>query len=139
VQRQAAAPERLQTENGRTTIADAAVAKIAGVATREVSGVYNMGKGAARTFGGIREHLPGASGPSYTQGVAVEVGDRQAAVDLDIVVEYGASIPDVADGVRRNVMSRVEGMTGLEVVEVNIAVDDVAIDDELEGDTSRVE
>jgi uncharacterized alkaline shock family protein YloU len=62
------------------------------------------------------------------QGVGVEVGERQAAVDLDVVVDYGASIVDVAGAVRRNVIGRVEAMTGLEVTEVNITVDDVFID-----------
>jgi uncharacterized alkaline shock family protein YloU len=70
--------------------------------------------------------------------VHVEVGERQAAVDVDIVVDYGASIPDVADGVRRNVMQRVEGMTGLDVVEVNVSVDDVALPGD-EHEDRRVE
>ena len=60
----------------------------------------------------------------------VEVGERQAAVDLDVVVEYGVSIVDVAGAVRTNVIGAVERMTGLEVVEVNIAVDDVHLPDE---------
>lgn len=68
----------------------------------------------------------------------VEVGERQAAVDLSVVVEYGASIVDVAGDVRSNVIGAVERMTGLEVVEVNIAVDDVHLPDE-EEDTSEQE
>lgn len=119
---------RLESDHGRTMISDAVVAKIAGVASREVTGVHDMGRGMSRTFGMLREHLPGgSSSPNMAQGVNVEVGERQAAVDIDIVVEYGASIPDVANGVRGNVMRRVQAMTGLEVVEVNIAVDDVAL------------
>ena len=55
----------------------------------------------------------------------VEVGEKQAAVDLDIVVEYGASIVELARAVRRNVITAVERMTGLEVIEVNIAVNDI--------------
>lgn len=114
----------LITEHGRTSIADNVVAKIAGLGTREVSGVHDMGTGGARTFGAIKDRL-GASQPSATQGVGVEVGERQVAVDLDIVVEYGAAIVDVAESVRRNVIQKVESMTGLEVTEVNITVDDV--------------
>ncbi|WP_380168892.1 Asp23/Gls24 family envelope stress response protein [Jannaschia sp. R86511] len=114
----------LVTEGGRTTIADTVVSKIAGMAVRDVSGVHAMGAGASRAFGAIRERIPGASS-SVSQGVSVEVGERQAAVDVDIVVEYGVAIPDVADAVRRNVVTALERMTGLEVTEVNITVDDV--------------
>lgn len=130
----------LQTDHGRTIISEAVVAKVAGVAAREVHGVHDMGTGLSRTFGGIRERLSSGSGPSPTRGVRVEVGERQAAVDLDLVVEYGASIPDVAEGVRANVTDRVEDMTGLEVVEVNIVVDDIALGDELaEHEEPRVQ
>jgi len=111
---------------GRTAIADSVVAKIAGLACREISGVHDMGTGASRTFGAIKGMVNvGNDRPSPTQGVGVEVGARQAAVDLDIVVEYGASIVDVAESIRNNVIAKVEGMTGLEVTEVNVSVDDV--------------
>lgn len=116
---------------GKTTIADGVVAKIAGMATREVPGIHNLGAGMARAFGAMRERVPGVSG-GVTRGVKVEVGERQAAVDLDVVVEYGVSIVDVAGDVRTNVISAVERMTGLEVVEVNITVDDVHLPDEEE-------
>jgi len=119
-----AVPSQLQTSKGNTTIADGVVQKIAGVSAREVSGVYALGGGAARTLGAIRERIPGSS-QSAGQGVAVEVGERQAAIDLDIVTEYGVSIVELSRAVRRNVMQAVEGMTGLEVTEVNIAVNDV--------------
>lgn len=76
-----------------------------------------------------------ASGPrrglrGHSQGVSVEVGEREAAVDLDIVVDYGPSIADVAAGVRRSVISAIESMTGLDVTEVNITVDDVWMPDD---------
>ncbi|MFJ9028535.1 Asp23/Gls24 family envelope stress response protein [Streptomyces sp. NPDC102274] len=109
---------------GRTTIADSVAEKIVGVATREVPGIHNLGSGMARTIGGVRERVPGAQ-PSVTRGVHVEVGERQAAVDVDVVVDYGFPIVDVAADVRLNVISAMERMTGLEVVEVNIAVDDI--------------
>ncbi|MGZ4681334.1 MAG: Asp23/Gls24 family envelope stress response protein [Acidimicrobiales bacterium] len=112
----------LVTEQGRTSIADSVVAKIAGVAAREVAGVHAMGGGTSRAIGAIREAV---GNPSASQGVSVEVGERQAAIDLTLVVDYGASIVDLADGVRSNVINRTERMTGLEVTEVNIAIDDV--------------
>ena len=111
---------------GATTIADVVVQKIAGLATREISGVHALGGGAARAFSAIRERIPGASS-SAGQGVSVEVGEKQAAVDLQILVEYGVSIADLSTAVRRNVITAVERMTGLEVVEVNINVTDVHI------------
>ena len=130
----------LVTETGRTSIADAVVAKIAGVAAREVNGVHEMGKGAARAFGALKGKLPvGSSTPAPAQGVSVEVGERQAAVDLDLVTEYGVNIPDVAQSVRENVISRVEGMTGLEVTEVNVTVDDVWLPDQESQEPSRVQ
>ncbi|WP_086578189.1 Asp23/Gls24 family envelope stress response protein [Streptosporangium minutum] len=113
----------LATPKGNTSIDSGVVAKIAGLAAREVSGVYNMGAGTARALGAVRGMVGGDK--SVTQGVSVEVGERQAAVDLDLVVEYGVAIPDVASAVRRNVIMAVERMTGLEVTEVNIKVDDV--------------
>jgi uncharacterized alkaline shock family protein YloU len=129
----------LVTSQGRTSIADSVVRKIAGIATREVSGVHNLGTGGARTFGALRERIPGSAGPSATQGVAVEVGERQAAIDIDVVVEYGVSIVDLSQAIRRNVVASVERMTGLEVTEVNIVVDDIYIDSEDDDAPSRVQ
>ena len=124
---------KLTTEHGTTVIADGVVAKIAGLAAREIPGVYDMGKGMGRTFGALRSRVPGAtSQPAATQGVSVEVGERQAAIDLDVVTHYGQSIVEVTEAVRRNVIDRVEGMTGLEVTEVNVAVDDLYIEGEPE-------
>jgi uncharacterized alkaline shock family protein YloU len=114
----------LQTSKGNTTIADSVVQKIAGVSAGEISGVYALGGGAARALGAIRERIPGSS-QSVGQGVAVEVGERQAAVDLDLVADYGVSIVELSRAVRRNVISAVEGMTGLEVTEVNVSVNDI--------------
>jgi uncharacterized alkaline shock family protein YloU len=128
----------LVTPQGKTSISDAVVRKIAGVATREVAGVHDLGTGGARAFGSVRARIPGSSGPNVARGVSVEVGERQAAVDLDVVCDYGVSIVDLSQAVRRNVISSVEGMTGLEVTEVNIAVDDVFIAGEEEAER-RVE
>jgi uncharacterized alkaline shock family protein YloU len=126
----------LVSKQGSTTIADTVVQKVAGLATREVSGVYSLGGGAARAFSAIRERIPGASA-SAGQGVSVEVGETQAAIDLQIVVEYGVSIADLARSVRRNVIGAVEQMTGLEVVEVNINVSDVHIPGDDEGEETK--
>ena len=120
----AGAPDALQTSEGRTTISDGVVQKIDGLAAKEVAGVYALGGGAARTMGALRERIPGAS-QATGQGVAVEVGETQAAIDLDMVTEYGVSIAEVAKAVRRNVIQTVEGMTGLQVTEVNVSVNDI--------------
>jgi Uncharacterized protein conserved in bacteria len=122
---------------GRTTIADGVVEKIAGMAARDVVGVHAMGSGLSRTFGAVRERVPGG-GKSVTRGVNAEVGESQTALDLEIVIEYGVSISEVARDVRENVVAAVERMTGLEVVEVNIAVSDVKLpDEEDEGQSSE--
>ncbi|MDT3396568.1 Asp23/Gls24 family envelope stress response protein [Streptomyces sp. B1866] len=127
---------RPPAERGRTTIADSVVEKIAGMAAREVPGVHALGGSLARTLGAVRDRVPG-SRPNVTRGVKVEVGERQTAVDLDIVVEYGVPIADVAVDIRESVIGAVERMTALEVVEVNISVIDVRLpddeDDEPEG------
>ncbi|ALE86116.1 Alkaline shock protein 23 [Pseudonocardia sp. Ae406_Ps2] len=125
-------PSALQSEHGSTRIAETVVSKIAGLAAREVSGIYALGGGAARAFGALRERIPGGT-TNASQGVSVEVGEKQAAVDINVVVEYGVSIADLAKAVRRNVISALERMTGLEVVEVNISVDDVHLPSEDDG------
>ncbi|WP_378739899.1 Asp23/Gls24 family envelope stress response protein [Nocardia brasiliensis] len=131
---------KLVSEQGTTTIADIVVQKVAGLAAREVRGVHDLGGGAARAFGAIRDRIPGASA-SIGQGVSVEVGETQAAVDLELVVEYGVAIAELARAVRRNVINAIEQMTGLSVVEVNINVNDVYIpgDDDEPAPSSRVQ
>jgi uncharacterized alkaline shock family protein YloU len=133
--------DRLATDDGQISVADGVVQKIAGKACREISGVHAMGTGGVRAFGSFRERIPGSSGPNVAQGVGVEVGETEAAIDLDIVVEYGVAIAELGRSIQRNVKQAVERMTGLRVVEVNIAVDDVYLptDDDRDQDTpSRV-
>ncbi|WP_030316077.1 Asp23/Gls24 family envelope stress response protein [Streptomyces sp. NRRL B-3229] len=128
----ASARPRLQDPaetRGRTTIADGVVEKIAGIAAREVPGIHALGGGFTRTMGAMRDRVPGGH-PSAGRGVKVEVGEKQTAIDLQVVVAYGVSITDLAAEVRENVIAAVERMTGLEVVEVNIAVNDVHLPDE---------
>ena len=117
----------VETEAGSTRISPAVVAKIAGLAARDIPGVFEMGSGMARRVGQLRSLIPGSS-EAASQGVNVEVGQRQAAIDLNVVTWYGQSIVDISDAVRRNVIGQVEGMTGLQVVEVNIQVDDIHVE-----------
>ncbi|MFD8565724.1 Asp23/Gls24 family envelope stress response protein [Streptomyces sp. NPDC057694] len=128
-------------DRGRTSIADVVVVKVAGIAAREIPGVHDMGGGLSRTIGAVRDRVPGGR-PNVGRGVKVEVGERQTAIDLDLVVEYGVPITDVARDVRENVISAVERVTGLEVVEVNVTINDVHLpedDSEAPGVDSRVE
>ncbi len=123
----------LETDRGVTTISDDVVAKLAGQACREVDGVASMGKTFRRLVSRIR---PGDE--SLTQGVNVEVGKKEAAIDIVLIVSYGYSIPTLAQEVRENVIARVESGTGLIVKEVNIEVDDLQFEDEAPAST-RVE
>jgi uncharacterized alkaline shock family protein YloU len=109
---------------GRTTIEDAVVAKIAGIAARDVNGVYALGGGAARMVGAIRDAL---NTSDLTQGIAVEVGETQVAVDVTIVAEYPVSLQKVADDVRVAIHRAMVDLVGMEVAEVNVTVNDVHI------------
>ena len=119
----------LQTTRGVTTLDEAVVAKIAGMAAREVPGVYDMGGAARRAFSAVAGRIPNAQ-TNVTGGISVEKGDTQTAVDVTVVLEYGASVVEVGDAIRRNIIEQVEGTTGLEVVEVNVNVTDVHLPDE---------
>jgi uncharacterized alkaline shock family protein YloU len=111
----------LQTERGSTSISDSVVSKIAGIASQEVDGV-RMGSGGSQAVSGLLGSITGGSSGSQTQGVSVEVGQEEAALDLTLTAEYGKSIPQLAEAVRRNVANRVESLVGLRVTEVNITV-----------------
>ncbi len=119
----------LQTEKGTTTIDQAVVKKIAGIAAQEVEKVQ-VGGGSSAAVGGFLGSVTSAvtgspSGPAPTSGVNVEVGNEEAAVDLTVALEYGVAIPRTTQAVRTNVINRVENLTGLRVTEVNITVNDV--------------
>ena len=116
-------------ERGRTALAVGVVEKIAGMAAREVPGIHALGSGLSRTFGAMRDKVPGGKS-SVGRGIKAEVGEKQTAIDIALVVEYGVVIPRLATEVRENIIAAVERMTGLEVVEVNIAVNDVHLPDE---------
>jgi uncharacterized alkaline shock family protein YloU len=127
----------LRSERGTTSLADAVVTKVAAIAAREIGGVHDLGGGVARAIGGATGRV--GMGTEATRGVSVEVGSRQAAVDLSLVLEYGVSIPEVTEAVRDNVIKRIEGITGLEVTEVNISVNDLYFPGDDTGGESRVE
>lgn len=122
----------LQTEQGITTIEDTVVAKVAGMAAREVPGVYDMGNAARRAFSAVTDRIPNSQ-TNVAGGISVEKGETQTAIDVTVVVEYGTSIVEVGNAIRRNVIDQVEGSTGLEVIEVNINVVDVHLPQEDEG------
>ena len=126
------APGGLQTDKGQTTIDNSVTTKIAGIAAREVGGVHRLGGGVARALGAVTQRLPG--GESQSQGVSVETGEKEAAVDVTVVIEYGESIPNVAQQIRENIVRRVEGMTGLKVTQVNVEVNDLYFAGEDESD-----
>jgi uncharacterized alkaline shock family protein YloU len=128
----------LQSERGNTAIADAVVTKVASIAAREVRGVYSLGGGVERAVGSVTQRV--GLTDERTQGVAVEVGEREAAVDVTVIVEFGESIPQVSQAVRQNVIKRIEGITGLSVTEVNVSVNDLYFPgDEAPETPARVE
>lgn len=117
---------------GSIRIADEVVGIIAGMAATEVTGVAGMSAG---LVGGIAEML---GKKNLAKGVKVEVGEREAAVDLYIIVEYGVRIPDIALRVQENVKRGIESMTGLDVVEVNVHVQGVGFNQESKDEDIRV-
>ena len=122
-------PSELATKEGKTHIANEVVAKIVALATKEIAGVHDMGTlGLSDTLTGFAQRA--AKTGQSTQGVQVEVGEREVAIDLKVVVEYGVSIPQVATAIRRNLATRINTMTGLTVKEVNIDVSGLYFADE---------
>lgn len=128
----------LVTAHGRTSVADVVVSKIAGMAAREVTGVHGLGGSTTRTLGVLRERIPGGR-VNVQQGISVEVGERQAAVDISIIAEYGVAIHELAEAIRRNIIISVEEMTGLEVTEVNVTVHDIHLPGDEDGDGDDAE
>lgn len=126
---------------GKTSIDDAVVAKIAGIAARDVKGVYALGGGAARMVGAVRDAF---NNTDLAQGISVEVGEKQVAVDVTIVADYPVALQKVADDVRGAIGESMRDLVGLEVAEVNVTVNDVHIpseddDQEEDGRTGRVQ
>lgn len=109
---------------GKTTIVDPVIGKIAGIAAREVPGVFALGSGAARVIGTIREAI---GTKDLAQGVKVEVGETEVAADITIIVEYPERLQEVAEAVRVAVTRAIEEIVGMIVTEVNVVVADVHI------------
>lgn len=123
----------LQSDLGTTTIQDAVVTSVAAVAAAEVEGIH-LSHGGTRlpgdtspTVGEFLGNITGGQG--RVRGISVEVGETQAALDLTVNVTYGRPIHQVTETLRQNVIRRVENLTGLEVTEVNITVNDVAFEE----------
>ncbi|TFB86323.1 Asp23/Gls24 family envelope stress response protein [Cryobacterium algoricola] len=123
---------------GKTLINDAVVAKIAGIAARDVPGVHALGGGAARALGVIRDAL---NTTDVSQGISVEVGETQVAADVTIVAEYPVALQDVADRVRSAVIGAIEDLVGMDVTEVNVTINDVYLpsDDKDQKAEARVQ
>ncbi len=107
-------------ENTNIKISDDVIAVIAGAAASEVPGVSSMAGGFA---GGISEVFSGKK--NFAKGIKVEAGEKETKIDVNIIVEYGVRIPDVAFEIQNRVKKAVEGMTGLKVVEVNVHIQGV--------------
>ncbi|MGN9914045.1 Asp23/Gls24 family envelope stress response protein [Phytohabitans sp. LJ34] len=130
----------LAAERGTTSIADEVVEKIAGIATREVPGVYDLGGDVARFFANVKERIGlGDADEDADRGMSVRLEGRTAVINITLVIEYGFVVHSVTEKVRAKVISSVENLLGLEVTEVNIRVDDVHVDDAgpVGGDETR--
>ncbi|THG30008.1 Asp23/Gls24 family envelope stress response protein [Naasia lichenicola] len=126
-----------ETALGKTTINNAVIGKIAGIAAQEVPGVVALGGGAARAIGAIRGAL---NATDHSQGISVEVGETQVAVDVTIVAAYPTPLQTVADGVRAAIIDAIETLVGMEVTEVNVTVADVSIpSDDADGTADDTE
>ena len=119
-------------EDNTIRIADDVVAVIAGVAVSEIPGVYGM---AGSFAGGITEVLSGKK--NLSKGIKVEVGEKDTKIDVNIIVEYGTRIPDIAYEIQNRVKKAVENMTGLKVLEVNVHVQ--GVNTEFDKDTKKTE
>ncbi len=127
---------QLDSGQGKTIIADGVVAKIAAMAAREIEGVHDL-VAIGSSIAGFAGRL--SRGDQRATGVNVEVGHREAAIDLNMTVDYGVSIPQLAAAVRQNIMDRVQAMTGLVVKEVNINAADLFFPGEDTSAQSRVQ
>ena len=121
-------PEIIASENEGIKISNDVVASIAGIAVSEVAGVYSMAGGIA---GGISEVFGGKK--NLTKGIKVEIGEKETKIDVNIIVEYGVRIPDVAFEIQGRVKKSVESMTGLKVSAVNINVQGIKSNQENEN------
>ena len=119
--------EEIDEGNNGIKIANEVISVIAGIAVSEVQGVASMAGGFA---GGITQVLSGKK--NYSKGIQVDSDEKEVKIDVNIIVEYGSRIPDVAYEIQKRVKKSVENMTGLKVEEVNVHVQGVKTDKELE-------
>lgn len=131
-QREQGQSHPLRGDRGDTSIQETVVSQVSGLAAQEIEGI-RMGGGGSQRASGIFGSVTGGSGGTRTQGVSVEVGKEEAAIDLTLTVEYGRSAPEIADKVRSNVISRIESLTGLRVTEVNVSVTSLHFPEEEES------
>ncbi len=119
----------LSASRGQTTIGNEVVEKIAGIAAREVPGVYDLGGDAARLFSAVKEKLH-LGDESAAQGVSVKLEGKVAEITVVIVLEFGFQVFSVTEAVREKVISSVENLLGLDVQAVDVVVDDVHVDEQ---------
>ena len=122
-----------EKEESQIKISNDTIATYAGIAVSEVNGVYGM----AGTFAGITEAISGKK--NFAKGIKVDVEDQKVKIDVNIIVEYGARIPDVAFDIQTRVKKSVEAMTGLKVLEVNVNVQGVHAINEKDEETNETE
>lgn len=118
---------------GKTVISDGVIAKIAGIAAREVTGVHALGGGTVRALGAIREAI---AGTDLSQGVSLNVNENEVAVDISLVAEYPIPLLKIADDVRAAVISAIESLAGLHVTEVNVTINDVQLPSDDDNDVA---
>lgn len=124
--------ERATVATGRTVVHEAAVAKVAAAAARQIPGVHSLGTAPSRALGALRDAV--AQNPTdHAAGVRAEVGQEQAAVDVTLVAAYGVPLQELAERVRAAVYRAVEELTGLTVIEVNVEIADVFIGEARQG------
>ncbi|WP_226555482.1 Asp23/Gls24 family envelope stress response protein [Priestia aryabhattai] len=120
------------THQNTLTFEDQVIKKIAGMAANEIKGILSMSGG---FMSGLTDRF--RSTEDITKGINAEVGEKQVALDLKVIVEYGKNVPAIFSETVHNVKKSVHDMTGLEVVEVNMHVEDVMTRSEFEAKTDR--
>jgi len=121
---------------GKNTIADGVIEKVAGIAARQVPGVHDLGNGAARAVGAIRNAI---GQQDRGQGISVEVGETQVAVDVTLIAEYPVDLQQVADDVRKAITDAIDQVVGMEVTEVNVTITDVNLPSDKSSDDDAAE
>ena len=121
---------------GKNTIADGVIEKVAGIAARQVRGVHDLGNGAARAVGAIRNVI---GQQDRGQGISVEVGETQVAVDVTLIAEYPVDLQQVADDVRSAITDAIDQVVGMEVTEVNVTITDVNLPSDKSSDDDAAE